>query len=66
MAKRGLYANIHAKRKRIKAGSGEKMRKVGSKGAPTAANFKRAAKTAKPYKKNEHISQRTHQYYVTS
>jgi predicted metalloprotease len=51
MAKRGLYANIHAKRKRIKAGSGEKMRKVGSKGAPTAANFKRSAKTAKPYKK---------------
>ena len=51
MAKRGLYANIHAKRKRIAAGSGEKMRKVGSKGAPTAANFKRAAKTAKPYKK---------------
>ena len=50
MAKRGLYANIHAKRKRIKAGSGEKMRKVGSKGAPTADNFKRAAKTAKPYK----------------
>ena len=51
MAKRGLYANIHAKRKRIKAGSGEKMRKVGSKGAPTAANFKRSAKKAKPYKK---------------
>ena len=46
-AKRGLYANIHAKRKRIKAGSGEKMRKPGSKGAPTAANFKRSAKTAK-------------------
>ncbi len=47
MAKRGLYANIHAKRKRIKAGSGERMRKVGAKGAPTAANFKAAAKTAK-------------------
>jgi hypothetical protein len=46
MAK-GLYANIHAKRKRIEAGSGEKMRKVGSKGAPTAKNFKQAAKTAK-------------------
>ena len=45
MAKRGLYANIHAKRKRIAAGSGEKMRKPGSKGAPTAANFRRAAKT---------------------
>jgi len=43
----GLYANIHAKKKRIAAGSGEKMRKPGSKGAPTAANFKRAAKTAK-------------------
>ena len=47
MAKRGLYSNIHAKRKRIAAGSGEKMRKVGSKGAPTAANFRRSAKTAK-------------------
>jgi hypothetical protein len=47
MAKPGLYTNIHAKRKRIAAGSGEKMRKPGSKGAPTAANFKRAAKTAK-------------------
>ena len=45
--KPGLYANIHAKRKRIKAGSKEKMRKVGTKGAPTAAQFKRAAKTAK-------------------
>ena len=43
----GLYANIHAKQKRIAAGSGEKMRKPGSKGAPTAAQFKRAAKTAK-------------------
>ena len=47
MAKPGLYANIHAKRLRIKQGSGEKMRKPGSPGAPTAANFKRAAKTAK-------------------
>jgi len=47
MAKRGLYANIHAKRKRIKAGSNEKMRKKGAKGAPTAKQFKRAAKTAK-------------------
>ena len=47
MAKRGLYANIHANRKRNKAGSGEKMRKVGAKGAPTAKQFKRAAKTAK-------------------
>ena len=42
-----LYRNIHAKRKRIAAGSGEKMRKPGSKGAPTAASFKKAAKTAK-------------------
>ena len=47
MAKRGLYANIHAKRKRIAAGSGEKMRKPGTRGAPTAKNFKQAAKTAK-------------------
>ena len=47
MAKRGLYANIHAKRKRIAAGSGEKMRKPGSKGAPTSTNFKRSEKTAK-------------------
>ena len=46
-AKRGLYANIHAKRKRIARGSGEKMRTPGTKGAPTNANFKRAAKTAK-------------------
>lgn len=46
-SKQGLYANIHAKRKRIKAGSGEKMRKPGSEGAPSAKNFKRAAKTAK-------------------
>ena len=47
---KGLYANIHAKRKRIKDGSGEKMRKVGSKGAPTSKNFKQAAKTAKKRK----------------
>ena len=47
MAKPGLYANIHAKRKRIKAGSKEKMRKVGSKGASTKKQFKQAAKTAK-------------------
>lgn len=45
--KNGLYANLHAKRERIEAGSGEKMRKVGSKGAPTAKQFKQAAKTAK-------------------
>lgn len=47
---KGLYANIHAKRKRIEAGSGEKMRKAGSKGAPTAAAFKASAKTAKKRK----------------
>ena len=52
MAKRpGLYANIHAKRKRIAAGSKEKMRKAGTKGRPTAAAFKQAAKTAKKPKK---------------
>ncbi len=45
--KPGLYANIAAKRKRIAEGSGEKMRKVGSKGAPTAKAFKESAKTAK-------------------
>lgn len=43
----GLYANIHAKRKRIASGSGEKMRKVGSKGAPTKAAFIKSAKTAR-------------------
>jgi hypothetical protein len=48
---KGLYANINAKRKRIAAGSGEKMRKPGSKGAPTAKAFKQSAKTAKPTKK---------------
>ena len=47
MPKKGLYANIHAKRKRIKAGSGETMRQPGSNGAPTAKAFKKAAKTAK-------------------
>jgi hypothetical protein len=45
--KKGLYANIHAKRKRIKGGSGERMRKPGTKGAPTAKAFKRSKKTAK-------------------
>ena len=45
--KQGLYSNIWAKRKRIAEGSGEKMRKVGSKGAPTAKAFKQSAKTAK-------------------
>ena len=51
MDKKVLYANIHAKRKRIKAGSGEKMRKKGAKGAPTDKQFARAAKTAKKRKK---------------
>ena len=49
--KPGLYSNIHSKRARIKAGSGEKMNKVGSKAAPSAKDFKAAAKTAKPVKK---------------
>jgi hypothetical protein len=49
--KNGLYANINAKQKRIAAGSGEKMNKVGSKNAPTKADFMQAAKTAKPVKK---------------
>ena len=51
MARRGLYANIHAKRKRIAKGSGERMRTPGSPGAPKASDFKKAAKTAKPKKK---------------
>ena len=46
----GLYSNIHAKKKRIEAGSGENMRKVGAKGAHTAKKFKAAAKTAKKKK----------------
>jgi len=45
--KKGLYANIQAKRKRIAAGSGEKMRKPGEPGAPTAKAFRESAKTAK-------------------
>ena len=45
--KKGLYANIHAKRKRIKAGSGERMKKPGTKSAPTAKAFRRSKKTAK-------------------
>jgi len=47
MMSKGLYANIHAKRKRIKAGSKEKMRKPGAAGAPTAKAFRQAKKTAK-------------------
>lgn len=49
--KAGLYANVAAKRERIAAGSKEKMRKPGAKGAPSAGDFKAAAKTAKPVKK---------------
>jgi len=58
LMKSGLYSNIHAKRERIKAGSGEKMRKVGAKGAPTAKAFKESAKTAKnpPRKANRWLS----------
>ena len=48
---RGLYANINAKRKRIKAGSGERMRRPGSPGAPTAKAFRDSAKTAKKKRK---------------
>jgi hypothetical protein len=51
--KPGLYANIHAKKERIAAGSGEKMRKPGAKGAPTAKAFKESAKTAKSAKKGK-------------
>jgi len=51
MPGKGLYANIHAKRKRIAAGSGEKMRKPGTRGAPSAMAFAKAAKTAKKKKK---------------
>jgi len=54
LMKPGLYANIHAKKARIAAGSGEKMRKPGTKGAPTASAFRKSAKTAKkPAKKGK-------------
>ena len=52
-SKRGLYANIHAKRKRIKSGSGERMRSKGSKNAPKASAFRKAAKTASRSKKKK-------------
>jgi len=58
VAKQGLYANIHAKRERIKAGSGEKMRKVGSEGAPSAKDFKESAKTAKPQSRKDMIREK--------
>ena len=51
-SKHGLYHNIHAKRKRIAKGSGEKMRKVGSKGSPTKNAFKQSLRTVKPKNKN--------------
>lgn len=47
MASKGLYANIHAKRERIRKGSGESMRKPGSKGAPTASAFRKSKRTAR-------------------
>jgi hypothetical protein len=52
---KGLYANIHAKRKRIVEGSGEKMAKKGDKGRPSAQDFKDAAKTAKPQSRKDMI-----------
>lgn len=58
MAKQGLYANIHAKRERIKAGSGERMRKVGSEGAPTKQDFIESAKTAKPQSRKDMIREK--------
>jgi hypothetical protein len=54
--KNGLYANIHAKRARIKAGSGEKMATKASQGRPSAQDFKDAAKTAKPQSRREMIA----------
>lgn len=59
MAKKpGLYSNIHAKRERIAAGSGEAMRKPGTKGAPTAAAFRAAAKTAKKPAKSTTVNKK--------
>jgi hypothetical protein len=54
--KNGLYANIHRKRARIKAGSGEKMATKVSEGRPSAQDFKDAAKTAKPQSRREMIA----------
>jgi len=57
MGRPGLYSNIHAKNKRIQSGSGERMRSPGTKGAPTAAAFRAAAKTARPpVKKKKRIT----------
>ena len=55
MAKRGLYANINAKRNRIKEGSGEKMRNPGEKGAPPQQDFDDSAKTAKKPPKRKRL-----------
>jgi hypothetical protein len=55
LMKNGLYANIHAKRERIKAGSGEKMATKASQGRPSAQDFKDAAKTAKPQSRKDMI-----------
>tara|TARA_R100000655_G_scaffold66731_1_gene105188 strand:- start:102 stop:299 length:198 start_codon:yes stop_codon:yes gene_type:complete len=61
--KPGLYSNIHKKRRRIAAGSGETMRKPGTKGAPTAKAFKEAAKTAKPKRKTKTARRKTKRSY---
>jgi len=53
MAKKGLYSNINAKKKRIASGSGEKMRKPGAKGSPSAEDFKDSAKTSMMNKKKK-------------
>jgi len=58
VAKDGLYANIHRKRARIKAGSGEKMNKVGSKAAPSKQDFIESAKTAKPQSRKDTIREK--------
>jgi hypothetical protein len=56
--KHGLYSAIHAKRERIKAGSGEKMNKVGSKNAPSKQDFIESAKTAKPQSRKDMIREK--------
>ena len=56
--KNGLYANIHAKRARIEAGSGERMKKAGEKGRPSDKAFKESAKTAKPQSRKEMITEK--------
>ena len=54
----GLYENIHKKRKRIEQGSGEKMRKPGEEGAPSAKDFKDSEKTAKKEKQNKSVKKK--------